>query len=181
MTAEQQLQPAGVLTLADVVRFNYFHLSRFWFVPAFVFAFSVFDLFAVLRTGDPERLQNPGSSYLIGLAFSMLMFGSPYLGAWLQFAKLAYFRGPVRYHLTSDRIRLEGAAFSSEIGWTLVQNVYETNGAFLIYQSAQVAWILPKRFFWGQDALVQRCRQLMQQRLSRPGLFHAPTWRGTWL
>ena len=54
---------------------------------------------------------------------------------------------PMRFLLTSERVRLEGPNFSGEMTWPFVHSVYETKNAFLIYQTAQVAWILPKRFF----------------------------------
>jgi hypothetical protein len=86
----------------------------------------------------------------------------------------------MRYHFTSERIRLEGANFFSEINWPLVHGVYETKGAFLIYQSPQAAWILPKRFFWGEEREVERWRQFVIQHLTKPGLFRRPEVLGAW-
>jgi hypothetical protein len=162
MPAETPLQPAGELTLADVIKFSYFHYAlRFWSVTLLCLLFSLFGLITVLLTGDPERLQNPGFFYVIMLLFALLQLGLPYLCARKQYARLRYLREPMRYQFTNEMIRLEGPSFSGEITWPLVHSVYETRSTFLIYQSPQVAWILPKRFFCGESQEIQRWRQFV--------------------
>jgi len=181
MVTEAFLQPAGQLTVADVVRFGYFHyIRRFWPLTAFCLALSLLGFLSVLSSGDSERLQNPGLFYVFLFVFTFLQFGIPYLGARRQYAALRYLREPMRFHFTTERIRLEGPSFSGEASWPLVHSVYETKNAFLIYQSSQAAWILPKRFFWGEDQEIQRWRQFVIQHLTKPGLFRKPELLGAW-
>jgi hypothetical protein len=179
---ERALQPAGELAPADVIRFSYFHyVRRFWIVGVWLlFLFFLAGLGAVFSSGDPDNPQNRGALYLPTLVVALLMFGLPYLSARRQHAKLLYLREPMRYYFTNEGIRLEGPNFSSEIAWKLVQRVYETKRAFLIYQSSQTAWILPKRFFWGEDLAIQGCRQFIVQHLTKPKLFHGPTRLDAW-
>ena len=181
MSIEQIHQAAGQLTSSDVIRFSYFHfLRRFWVIVVVILLFSLFGLFAVLLTGDPERLQNPGSFYLMGLGIVFLNLGYPYVGARIQYSRRRYLREPMRFYFTPERVRLEGANFSGEMTWALVHSVCETKAAFLIYQTSQTAWILPKRFFWGEDRRIQECRQFIKQHLTKPTLFRGPMWLGNW-
>jgi len=179
------LRAGGKLELSDVVKYLYFHtLVRTWYLTIFfilMLLFCVFGFVAVLSTGDSERLRNPGTSYLIMFIFVSLQFFLPYIVARRQISKLPYFREPMRYQFADDRIRLEGASFSSEITWPLVKRVYETKNAFLIYHSAPTAWIIPKRFFWGNDSEIQHWRKFVVGRLAKPRMFHAPEFPATWL
>ena len=181
MPEDNPLQAAGELTFPDVVRFQYFHyIRRFGLVTGFCLLFSLFGFAAVLSTGDPERLRNPGVFYVILFFLVLLQLGLPYLGARRQYATLGFLRGPMRYHFTSERVRLEGSSFSGEIAWPLVNRVYETKRAFLIYQTPQTAWILPKRFVWGEDKEVQRWRLFVTRHLTKPKLFRRPELLGAW-
>ncbi len=152
----------------------------FWPLPVFGLLFSFLGFAAVLSTGDPERLKNPGTFYVILFFLVLLPFGTTYLSARRQYATLRYLREPMRYHFASDQIRLEGSNFSSEMTWPLVQGVYETKRAFLIYQTAQSAWILPKRFFWGEDDEIERWRRFVTRHLTKPKLFRRPELLGAW-
>lgn len=179
MPADIPLQPAGKLTLVDVIRFSYFHyFRRFWILTAFCITFSIFGIAAVIATGDRERLQNPGSFYVFLLLLAFLQFAIPYVSARRQYAKLVHLREPMRFLLTSERVRVEGPNFSGETIWPLVHSVYETKNAFLIYQTAQVAWILPKRLFWAEEQKIEGWRQLAKQCLRNPKLFHQINWLG---
>ena len=179
MQADIALQPAGKLTLADVIRFSYFHYARrVWILTGFCVVFALFGIVVVISTGDPQRLQNPGSFYLFLLVFAFLQFVVPYVSARRLYAKLVYLSEPMRFLLTSERVRLEGPNFSGEMTWPLVHSVYETKNAFLIYQTSQLAWILPKRFFWGEEHQIERCRELAKQCLRMPKLFHESDWLG---
>src|SRR6516164_1983656 len=146
MQADISLKPAGKLTRAG--EFGLFYSQndwRNWILTGFCVVFALFGIVVVISAGDPQRLQNPGSFYLFLLVFAFLQFVVPYVSARRLYAKLAYLSEPMRFLLTSERVRLEGTNFSGEMTWPLVHSVYETKNAFLIYQTSQLAWILPKR------------------------------------
>jgi hypothetical protein len=136
---------------------------------------------AVVSTGGPARLRNPGSSYFVLLVLGLVQLVGPYLSAYTQFWKTRFLRGPMRFHITSDNIRLDGAGFSGEVSWTVLNAVYETKNASLIYQTARIVRILPKRFFWDDSALITRFRQLLSSRLGARNSFRSTSFLGSWL
>ena len=174
MTTEQFLQPAGKLTSADLVRFHFFHTwGRSWLLTGVVliaWIFPIFGLVAVLSTGDPERLKNPGQFYFFGLLWPLLLTALPYWSARRQYAKHVYLREPMRYYFGHDRISLEGPSFNGEIEWKLVDRIYETRSLFLIYHS-QVAWMLPKRFFWGDKTAIKQWKHFAITHLNKRDQF----------
>jgi YcxB-like protein len=181
----ESLQAAGKLTIADLTRFQFFHRARRqWYLAIPILLMLIFCLLGigvVLSTGDVERIENPGSSYFIMLAFLLLYFVVPFVAARQQYAKQQYLREPMRYQFTDEHVRLEGASFSTEVKWSLVQGVYETKSSLFIYQSPQGAWILPKRFFWGDDRTLQLCRNFIVAHLANRKLFHVSEIPGNWL
>lgn len=172
-----RLEPAGLLTISDAARFHYFHVvRRGWPIAGIVllmFAMSVFGLLVVVVSGDMERMKNLGLMWLVFLVWTLLACASPYWSARRQFAKQDHLRQPMRFYFREDRVRQEGPNFSGELSWQIIAGVYETNSLFLIYhQSHQMAWILPKRFFWGDELMIQRWRKFVTGHLSSPRLFH---------
>jgi hypothetical protein len=113
------LQAAGVLTLADVVRFQYFHFARkVWPVVLLLglaMPLSLVGIFSVLATGDIEQWKNPGVQWVILFFWAALALTGPYWAARRQRAQQSYLRMPMRCHFTADRVRLEGPQFSGEI------------------------------------------------------------------
>lgn len=181
MPTEILLQPAGRLSKTDVIKFAYFHhLRRFWPLVALCLCFSLLGLLAVISTGDPDRLRNPGSLYFFLLILALVQLGIPYLSAWRQYSKTQFLRDPMRFHITREKIRLEGSNFSSEVTWQFVKAAYETKNAFLIYQTAQMAWILPKRFFWGDSELLAQGRQIIAQSLVEPQRLRSVAILSSW-
>ena len=114
------------------------------------------------------------------LILGLVQLGVPYVSARRQYSKTQFLREAMRFQITREKIRLEGPSFSTEIAWPLVKAAYETKNAFLIYQTAQTAWILPKRFFWGDSDLVAQCRQLMSQRLVGPQRLRSTSIFASW-
>jgi hypothetical protein len=181
MATEVLLQPSGRLNRTDVVKFAYFHhLRRFWLLIGLCLAFSMLGILAVVTSDDPDRLQNPGSAYFFLLVFGLIQLGLPCLSGWRQYSKMQVLREAMRFHITGEKIRLEGPNFSSEVMWPLVQAAYETRNAFLIYQSAQMAWILPKRFFWGDSELLAQGRQIISQSLVKPRRLRSVALLSSW-
>jgi hypothetical protein len=170
-----------VLTPADVIKFAYFHhLRKWWSFIALLLAFCLFGIAVCLSTGDPSRLRNPGVSYILGLLLASIQLAIPYVSGRMQYARTKLLREPMRFYITSEKVSLQGASYSSEMTWALVKSVHETRNAFLIYQTSKVAWILPKRFFWGNADLEAHFRQLLSRTLGQrwfpPASFLLHSW-----
>jgi hypothetical protein len=178
-------QPAGTLILDDIIRFQYFHANRrLWPLTIFMMLFGVFSftgLVVTLSAGSVERFANPGLFYVAFLVWAALFLVVPYLGARRQFAKQQYLREPMQFCFTADRVRLEGPHFTSELNWSLVQRIHETKNLLFIYQSPQIAWILPKRFFGGEPGLIEQWKEFVIGRLQHPGLFQGLKFPGSFI
>jgi hypothetical protein len=182
MSDDNSLRPAGTLAFEDIVRFQYFHINRrLWPLTLMVLLgalFAVLGIAAVSLTGDIERIKNPGLLYAILLCWALLFLGSPVLAARKQYRKQQYLREEMQYDFTNDGVGLQGPSFSTKIAWPLVQSVYETKTGFLIYQSPQSAWILPKRFFPTGDTAVWK--KFVREHLTSPNLLRGSKWLASW-
>jgi hypothetical protein len=184
MSEERPIEAAGELELADVIRFQYFHFAKTRWIPICTIAtlaFSIFGLAAVLSTGDPERLRNPGSYYLIFPIFALLAWAAPYFAARKQFAKIQWLREPMRYRFDDEGPHVAGPSFSGTIVWKVLPGIHETKTLFIVYQTSQAAWIIPKRFFWGDERELTRFRSFAIAHLAEPGKFHSIVFPGKWL
>ena len=136
---------------------------------------SLVALIAVATTGDLERLKNPGLYYFIALFCVLLILVGPFVRARKQYRQLQYLREKMQYHFTSDELGLNGPSFSGNIAWKLVQKVYETKTLFVIYQTPEQAWVLPKRFFGDQDEITV-WKEFVIAHLTNPQLFQPAGW-----
>jgi hypothetical protein len=97
----------------------------------------------------------------------------PWWMAWSQQRKLQQLREHVAYHLDTEGFRVEGKNFRMEIGWNLVHAVRETKTLFLLYQSPETAWVIPKRFL-ASEADVEAFRSHIERGLGDLPRYHAP-------
>ena len=184
MPTDTLLQAAGELTLADIVRFQYFHFARkVWpvMLVSVAMLFALVGIFSVLATGNIERWKNPGVQWVVLFFWTALALTGPYWAARRQRAQQSYLRMPMRYHFTADRVRLEGPQFSGEITWSLIRGIYETQNMFVLYHSPRMAWILPKRFFWNDERLVRQWRDWVIRQLPERKGFHKLGLLGRWM
>jgi hypothetical protein len=183
MPTEQPLQLAGTLTFADVARFQYFHANRrLWMLTVFavlLVLFSLFGIVVVLLRAGAGSFANPGLYYVFMLCWAPFLLVNPYRAARRQYRSQQYLREPMQFRFTDDGVQLQGPNFVSKLSWVLVQRVYETRTAFLIYQAPQVAWILPKRLF-SSNAEIQSWKEFVVGQLAKPELYHRPGWVGAW-
>ena len=148
MLVPPEFQPAGTLTLSDLIRFKYCHADRLTVFSVLLFLFACLGIIGV-SLGPSGSFANPGVYFLMLLFSALFGLGSPYLAARKQYRSLPSLQAPMKFSFTNEGVRVEGPNFSGEIAWALVPRVQERKTAFLalVYQATQVAWILPKRFF----------------------------------
>jgi YcxB-like protein len=139
--------------------------------------FALLGIVAVLLPGSRGTIVNPGLDYVFMLFWALLILSGPYLFARRQYKRQTYLREPMQYLFTNDQVRLKGPSFSCELSWSLVQRVRETQRMFLVYQSPQIAWLLPKRFFSDQ-ASTEAWKSFVISRLSKQSLFSEPGFIG---
>jgi hypothetical protein len=173
MTLPDADSPAaeGTLTFREVVRFSYFHANRrAWpvtVIAALGIPLSIVMIF-VFGTDNPliQNLLPVGVFFLIWLLL-------PWWGARRQYRKVQSLRERIVYRLTGFGIHAEGENFKGEIAWKVVHAVRETRTMFLIYQTSQLAWAVPKRFLPG-DAGVDAFRDFLASRLLDSGRYSGP-------
>ncbi|HEV8148312.1 MAG TPA: YcxB family protein [Bryobacteraceae bacterium] len=170
----QQGQPAGTLTLRDVVQITYSQSMRIIIAALLFVGVAILGIvFALLL--DQSGTESPWWTYGFLLCWGLVMLAVPYVSATNQFRKQRYLREPIQFSFSETAIRLEGPNFSSQITWQVVQRVRETKSAFLIFQSARAAWILPKRFFANNDD-IEKWRQFAIAHLEKPNQFRPAGW-----
>lgn len=148
MNDEAVLECAGTLTLADLARFQYFHANRRgWIISLICISLLMFALATAVLAPFIEGITNTTPFVLLVLFWCFMVLGNPYIAAYRQWKAQQFLREPQQFRVDPNVLELEGPNFSGKISWALVHAVYETKTLFLIYQSAQVAWIIPKRFF----------------------------------
>lgn len=163
--------PAGTLTRREIIRFSYYHLNRRNWPITLVAAVAIpLTLATLLTYGLPV---NPVVQNLLPFVLLLLLWLlAPWWGAWRQHRKLQTAQERIAYRLDEFGVHAEGENFRSEIAWKLVHAVRETKTMFVIYQSSQLGWVIPKRFLpnGGVDAF----RGYLERGLANSNKYHAP-------
>jgi hypothetical protein len=71
--------------------------------------------------------------------------------------------------LDDDGLHISGPGHSASISWSVLRSAVETSGFFLLFQTRDCAYFLPKRAM-SSDAITQ-ARALLRERLSSSRLF----------
>jgi hypothetical protein len=176
----------GTFMLADLVRFQYFHVfRRAWLVFVFIAFLAIvgLPLLALLRSSDPEvswwsvyKSAVPFVSLLLLWAFLIMLM--PYRNARKQLAGQIYLREPVTMVFSPEAINSTGTGTSGSMAWSLLKHVRETKSLFLLYHAHNMAAIIPKRFFESPDEM-ERWRQLVAACVD-PKLIERPSFIGRW-
>jgi len=54
-------------------------------------------------------------------------------------------QGEIEYDITSDKMKITGTSFNSELDWSTTYKIEELKNWFLVYGSAQTANLIPKK------------------------------------
>lgn len=170
MDAVSTFSVSGTQTLADRLRFVYFHSFRrmWWSVGlALLFALPMFVLSVVAYVLSPDRfgLRDVTSIGLV-LAFWLLIFVVlPYRSAKRQMLTSASASHPMTYVFTPAGIQYKGAHASGEVAYPAVWKVRETKSLFCVYLNAAAAVLIPKRFF-ESPSQESEWRAFLEQRIA---------------
>jgi hypothetical protein len=142
------IQLRGTLTLADLARFQYFHvLRRTWPALILILLIGVAILTLILAVPNPNVIKNAVPLLTLFVIWLALLAVTPYWNARRQFARQQYLRDPVIQTFSEDGIKSTGPSVSSELKWTVMQAIRETKSQFLLYYAPNQALLVPKRFF----------------------------------
>jgi hypothetical protein len=169
----------GTLGLAELTRFQYFHiLRRSWPLVVVVLIFIVPILAsAAIANPDPNAramLTNVTPLLLLLLFYTLSIGVMPYRNARKQLTAQSYLREPITYIFTSETISCSGTNASWSMAWNILQKLRETKSLFVLYHGLNLAVIVPKRFFQNA-AEMEKWRQLVlgcvaPKRIEKPGL-----------
>lgn len=62
----------------------------------------------------------------------------------------------ITYNFSSDKIQIFGETFESEFSWSTINRIIETKNWFTIYQSSNIANLIPKKNFTQQQIIELR-------------------------
>ncbi|HXR74824.1 MAG TPA: YcxB family protein [Bryobacteraceae bacterium] len=142
------IQLRGTLTLADLARFQYFHvLRRTWPGLILVLLIGLAILALIVAVPNPNILKNAAPLLTLFVIWLALLAVTPYWNARRQFARQRYLREPVSQTFSTDGIKSIGPSVSTELQWSVMQTVRETKSQFLLYYAPNQALLVPKRFF----------------------------------
>jgi hypothetical protein len=168
---EPVFEARGILTLGDLVRFQYFHiLRRTWWIAAAVVVLltgtMTFYIITGLGAADWGVMLRTVSPYVLLLVLWVLLVGvMPYWKARRQFQSQSYFGNPITYTFTPETIGGQVTGGSWQVAWKMVHQLRETRSLFLLYQASSIAVLVPKRFFRSQSEMNQ-WRQLTRMCLA---------------
>jgi hypothetical protein len=111
----------------------------------------------------------PFFSFVLLVSLWLLM---PWWLAWRQYRKQQTLRERIAYRLTEFGIRADGENSKGEIAWKVIHAVRETRTMFVIYHSAQIGWVIPKRFVSG--GAVDAFRTHLESGLRDSDRYHPP-------
>jgi hypothetical protein len=156
----------GTLTLADFARFHYFHSLRWmWPVLVVVLVFCALIIALIAAFPNPGLIANTRPLLILFAVWIFLLAVTPFLSARRQFAKQAYLREPWGQIFTTEGIKTSSPSTSSEMKWSILQSVRETNRLFLLYYAPTQALIIPKRFFSNPE-LIESWRQMVERSIA---------------
>jgi hypothetical protein len=75
-------------------------------------------------------------------------------------------KGPIRYEFDDAGVLIVALHASTEMQWASILQWKENKNVFLLYQSPQLAQIIPKRFF-GNEQDVMAVRELLRTNISK--------------
>ena len=101
--------------------------------------FAALDFFGVLNTGT-----SPLSRIMFGVFLFVFIPLMVYISAKRNYFSDKRIQENIEYEFTTQMMRVKGESFNSEINWSKTFKIEELKKCFLIYQSKQVAHLIPK-------------------------------------
>jgi hypothetical protein len=136
------------LELADFLRANYWFLFKrqklFFIVMALVCVFLPLSFFMGAR---PDNSVWTYLRVIFPFVIVAFLLGGAYFGARRQMATNKQVSEVTHYTFSEDGIGMTTPSSSSQTGWANVYQVYQTGHAFLLFTSANMVHVVPKRFF----------------------------------
>ena len=95
--------------------------------------------------GEEEDLLRSTSMWFAILLLFMVI--RSYFSVRFAFSSNKNIQESITYTFTDEKISIEGETFDEDFAWNSVYKVKENKDWFLIYQSAQIMNMVPKKFF----------------------------------
>jgi hypothetical protein len=132
------------ITFKDFLIFNIKNsLTRILIFPLLALVFFVLKYF--MEASEERDLLESASTWLIVL-FVFIIIRS-YFRLKNAFYSNKKIQESISYTFTNENVQNRGETFEGEFSWDTVYRVKENNDWFLIYQSAHVMNMVPKKYF----------------------------------
>lgn len=99
---------------------------------------------SVDSSAETDLLRSTSMWFAILILFMVIR---SYFSVRFAFSSNKNIQESITYTFTDEKIRIHGETFEEEISWNSIYKVKENKDWFLIYQSAQVMNMVPKKFF----------------------------------
>ena len=140
------------LTEADFIKANFALLWKRPFLKVvfgIILAIMIYSIFIQVKYGVPVSFDMV-SWPLIALVFFPL---STFIAAKLSYKSNARIKETIEYFFEDDFLEIRGESFSSKLTWPKIYKVSKTRDWLLIWQSRQIANVIPLRDVWEGDIL----------------------------
>ncbi len=98
---------------------------------------------SVDSSAETDLLRSTSMWFAILILFMVIR---SYFSVRFAFSSNKNIQESITYTFTDEKIRIQGETFEEEISWSSIYKVKENKDWFLIYQSAQVMNMVPKKF-----------------------------------
>lgn len=133
------------LSIEDYLKINYYLLYRKW-TSKVMTGIGIFMLVSLLFTFDSFK-ESPWFQLVFGLFLTVGQPISVYFNAKKNYKSNRRISERINYEFDKENIQVTGESFEAKLTWEKIYSVTENKDWILIWQSQQVANIVPKRDF----------------------------------
>ncbi|MCB0515263.1 MAG: YcxB family protein [Chitinophagales bacterium] len=133
------------LSLKDYIKVSY-HLTYRKLAIKFITGIGLFILVSIIFSYS-SLTQFPWIQLIFGLYFTVVIAILVYFYAIRNYKSNRRISETINYEFDSENIQITGESFSSKLTWNKIYSVTENKDWILIWQSRQIANIVPKRDF----------------------------------
>ena len=139
------------LSESDIIRFNFYVFYRKWTIRI-ISAFMILDIFISILFPEVIKASMP-DSLLFPAIFLILLPLMVYLQAKRSFKNNRRLSEQIEYVFNDNNLNITGESFNTTMTWEKIPKVTKTKRWILIWQTKNLANLIPLKDIWDGDVL----------------------------